>query len=189
MIIDAMSLEIYNTRMELNHVNEAYAIMDQEDAMQAETLVNTRLRESAKLLEERQAEAAWEDSLIVTYNANITAGTDPEANGDLLRDAEDRLTAIHTEIDNTTVYIMDLTTQLANIMVRKEDAAQFLAEAEETRAREQMAAQQAEFDEFKIEYNILKAEYDELEGKADAGTLTSADEARMDELEDMYTES
>lgn len=49
-----------------------------------------------------------------------------------------------------------------------------------------MDRQQAEFDAFKTEYNILKEEYDGLVAKDDDGTITRTETSRMEELVDLY---
>jgi len=49
-----------------------------------------------------------------------------------------------------------------------------------------MERQQAEFDAFKTEYNILKEEYDGLVAKDDEGTITRAETTRMGELVGLY---
>jgi len=81
-----------------------------------------------------------------------------------------------------------LQTELNDWKHTRDDAATFLAEAEESRARQALAVKDAEFESFKDEYNVMKSEYDELYGYDMAGTITETQFERMLELEALYYE-
>jgi hypothetical protein len=70
----------------------------------------------------------------------------------------------------------------------RDEAATFLAEAEENRARQALAIKNAELEEFQVEYNGLKEEYDDLYNLDSEGNLVegSEDYLRMIELEGLY---
>jgi hypothetical protein len=73
----------------------------------------------------------------------------------------------------------------------RDDAATFLAEAEESRARQVLAVKEAELADFQVEYNSLKEEYDGLYAQEMSGAIGpgDADYERMLELEDTYHEN
>jgi DNA repair exonuclease SbcCD ATPase subunit len=95
----------------------------------------------------------------------------------------DELNAFITNVQNRQT---ELTDNLKTQRGKQDEAATFLAEAEEKRAKQQMAEQQAIFEAFKQEYNVLKGEYDTIAAKEHDGTITDFEYARMDELQGLY---
>lgn len=67
--IDALVVEIDTLQKNLNTENEKYAIMDLEDATDAETLNKTEMKQLEVILQDRKAEAAWETTEITRFQA------------------------------------------------------------------------------------------------------------------------
>jgi hypothetical protein len=82
----------------------------------------------------------------------------------------------------------ELFTELNDWKTTRDEAATFLAEAQEGAARQALAAKDAEFEAFKDEYNVMKGEYDDLYALDMAGTITETQFERMIELEALYNE-
>jgi hypothetical protein len=69
---------------------------------------------------------------------------------------------------------------------RQDGAETFLAEAEEKKAKFEMAAKKKAFDEFQTTYNTMKARYDALDAKENAGTITPQEVTEMADLRAKY---
>jgi hypothetical protein len=102
--------------------------------------------------------------------------------------ANELLSEINDYIKDKEVRSAELSVELSTWKTTRDEAATFLAEAEEARARQALAAKDAEFEAFKDQYNVMKSEYDELYAYDMAGTIDETQFERMLELEELYYE-